>query len=140
MGPEGLASLKRRGVDFVGVPFQPRANEPGCNPQNPLVVWAGDAQLTNGGYFTFGDLVALYGDLRRIITCDSTNTAFCGLGDLDTGTWTVERRIALRDIAQGWLFWGDRAGNPTISRWVVLRLQKSLYIYITKKTRNNEHG
>ena len=65
-----------------------------------------------GGYFTFGDLVSLYGDLRRIITCDSKDESFCALAD-NAKTWTIERRIALRDIAQGWHFWADRLAGPS---------------------------
>jgi len=36
----------------------------------PLLVWVGDASAAAGGeYFTFGDLVAIYGDYRRAVFC-----------------------------------------------------------------------
>ncbi|WP_437518078.1 hypothetical protein [Sorangium sp. So ce1099] len=35
----------------------------------PLVVWVGSADGKSGTYFTFGDLVALYGDFRKVVTC-----------------------------------------------------------------------
>ena len=113
-----LDGLKRRGPPRkFEHPFFPRANEPDleASSRSPLVLWVGNSQRTHGGFYTFGDLVALYGDLRRIITCDDANRESCSLADTDDD-FTVERRVALRDIAHGWLFWGDRAGNPSLAR------------------------
>lgn len=46
--------------------------------------------------------MALYGDLRRIVTCDADAPEYCGLTDRDAADlFTKERRVALRDIAAG---------------------------------------
>ena len=67
---------------FSASAFYPRerALESG---QQPLVVWTGtlDKSTSTGAWFTFGDLVGIYGDLRRIITCGVNDLATCSLVD-----------------------------------------------------------
>ncbi|MFY1831616.1 hypothetical protein ACN47A_37225 [Myxococcus fulvus] len=55
---------------------------PEAPPYSPTLVWVGDSSLPSGRgeYFSFGDLMAIYGDYRRAVTCDEQKRT-CGLAD-----------------------------------------------------------
>ncbi|MEQ8747424.1 hypothetical protein [Pyruvatibacter sp.] len=104
------------------IPDDPRFNgsyvprEAAHEVDTPLVVWVGAADKSSGEWFTFGDLVSLYGDFRRIITCDAKATNNdCRLTDTpsplpvtyDEATFQKARYAAMKDLAQGWNFWDD---------------------------------
>jgi len=73
---------------------------------SPILLWVGKADGSGeGAWFTFGDLVSLYGDFRRIITCDHRPSSdACLLAD-EQRLMTLARRTALRDLSQGWTYW-----------------------------------
>ena len=82
--------------------------------KNPLLIWVGAADRSSGEWFTFGDLVSLYGDFRRIITCDAkAANSDCRLtdrpkplpGNYNPAKFTKQRYKAMKDLAQGWNFW-----------------------------------
>jgi len=92
--------------------FAPRKAE--NEVKKPLLVWVGAADRSTGEWFTFGDLVSLYGDFRRIITCDANvANSDCRLMDppqplpanYDEQSFTSQRYKAMKDLAQGWNFW-----------------------------------
>ncbi|AKJ02479.1 Hypothetical protein AA314_04105 [Archangium gephyra] len=56
--------------DFNKTLYIPRQDDTTLKSLEPLVVWVGTADGKKGTYFTFGDLVALYGDYRKAVTCD----------------------------------------------------------------------
>jgi hypothetical protein len=94
--------------------FVPR--EAAHEVKQPLVIWVGKADRSSGEWFTFGDLVSLYGDFRRIITCDSDQeNNDCRLTDppnplpsnYDEKSFQSQRYGAMKDLAQGWNFWDD---------------------------------
>jgi hypothetical protein len=79
-----------------------------------LLIWVGAADRSSGEWFTFGDLVSLYGDFRRIITCDAkAANSDCRLtdppkplpGNYNPAKFTKQRYKAMKDLAQGWNFW-----------------------------------
>lgn len=105
----------------------------------PLLVWVGsDASVgTDGAYFTFGDLVALYGDLRRVVTCDSKDPSYCGLVDSDeVKKMSEERRIALRNIAAGKVL---VTGNAVTSIIKALGLAEGPNHDGVRKGKNGDH-
>ena len=74
----------------------------------------GSADRKTGEWFTFGDLISLYGDFRRIITCDARkDNSDCRLTDAprpltrdyEPAEFTKTRYKAMKDLAQGWNFW-----------------------------------
>jgi len=84
--------------------------------KKPLLIWVGAADRSTGEWFTFGDLVSLYGDFRRIITCDAKPAnSDCRLmappkpltANYDAAKFTRKRYKAMKDLAQGWNFWDD---------------------------------
>ncbi len=78
----------------------------------PLLVWVGNASLpTDGEWFTFGDLVAIYGDYRRAVTCDGDD-ANCLLTDALDGH-TVTALDHLRGFARGEVPPFGSLGNTT---------------------------
>jgi hypothetical protein len=76
-----LKKARQRKDRIYNNPFQPR--EDAGEATKPLLVWVGtaDKNPATGSWFTFGDLVATYGDLRRIVTCDYTSTLACTFVD-----------------------------------------------------------
>ena len=72
----------------------------------PLLVWVGDSSKPAGGeYFTFGDLVAIYGDYRRDVFCKTVEAhEQCLLND-DLGSPNTamalghQRRFARGEVA-----------------------------------------
>ena len=72
----------------------------GLEEANPLLLWVGSADSANDGeFFTFGDLVSLYGDYWRAVTCDATRTS-CLLTDGLDGH-TLKRLAYLKRWARG---------------------------------------
>lgn len=102
IGPESLRKLILRDEKSFSVEaFYHREEE--LNVAHPLTVWTGtaDKNPSRGAFFTFGDLMAIYGDLRRSIPCDVYDPSTCSLTD-DPAMFDKERRVALRDVAAGW--------------------------------------
>lgn len=84
--------------------------------RSPVLIWVGKADRSRGEWFTFGDLVSLYGDFRRIITCDARpKNSDCRLTDpprprtrgYNANRFLKARYAAMKDLAQGWNFWDD---------------------------------
>ena len=109
--PKDLKGSKDSRFDKSFVPRE-RAHE----AKTPLLIWVGAADQTTGEWFTFGDLVSLYGDFRRIITCDAKpGNSDCRLTDpprpmtrnYNPAKFTKARYKAMKDLAQGWNFWDD---------------------------------
>jgi len=80
---DGAVWLEARGDD-------PIAAMPGAKG-TPVLVWAGDAKA--GDWFTFGDLVAIYGDMREKVACDPAASA-CRFGK------TRSSHARLRELAK----------------------------------------
>ena len=78
----------------------------------PLLVWVGNAASSAGGdWFSFGDLVAIYGDYRRAVTCDA-NRMSCLLSDsINARTPAAHRH--LRNYARGEVAPFGSASNVT---------------------------
>lgn len=95
------ALVERKDRKFEATAFYARERQ--LEATHPLLVWVGtaDRNAAIGGFFTFGDLVALYGDVRRIVTCDVYHPGLCTLTD-DAYAFTQARRTALRDLVVGW--------------------------------------
>ncbi len=98
---------------------------PAAPPISPVLVWVGDSIHPSGGgeYLTFGDLIALYGDYRRAVTCDEQDRT-CALGDAATH---MDPSLLghLRNIGRGEVppfgalgnATGDSGGTPTDGPW-----------------------
>jgi len=67
-----LTSSHGKDEDFNKVIYIPSSQNTTLKSLKPLVVWVGTGDGKTGAYFTFGDLVALYGDFRKAVTCDET--------------------------------------------------------------------
>lgn len=78
------------------------AREGALEPPGSLLIWVGKTDKDMGSYFTLGDLVATYGDLRRTITCDYASFSWCSLTDSYLHWGRIERQTAVRDFAVGW--------------------------------------
>lgn len=111
---ESLKGLLKRGIAEKSA-FYPRGADGSLtggslatNAAHPLLLWVGKAadrvmpaETARGGFFTFGDLVAMYGDLWRSMTCSEGKTEQCGLM-VDASHFDSARRAALHDFAAGW--------------------------------------
>jgi len=90
--------------------YVPTVEEDTRNYEAPLVVWVGDPGTDgHGEWFSFGDLVAIYGDFRRVVTCDVGSSTGCLLTDAvedSSGAeqdWQMKSKLLsiLRDVAMG---------------------------------------
>jgi len=90
--------------------YVPAIDEDTRNYEAPLVVWAGDPGIDgHGEWFSFGDLIAIYGDFRRVVTCDASSSRGCLLTDTveDSSApeqdWLMKSKLLsiLRDVAMG---------------------------------------